>query len=176
MWFLILVLTSVCFTWLYFFRLLCAFRGKYFSEEVYQQYHTDDESVASVCETEETEDTANSLVQNDLPNLVVGESSSIGEEYASQRLSSVSAISPASEVDKPSAPGLDPSEQEDSAEGTEDTVDIGQCSQTDVSTSLFSTRAVFNLDSSIVPSTMPAGNFGRCFIEVCAMPFLRWKY
>lgn len=158
-------------------RLLCAFRGKYFSEEVHHQYHADEESAAFVSGNEETQDTATSLVQNesvsengenDLPNLAVGESSSIDEECTS---SSVSTVSSACGDGKLSAPGVDLREEEDGAGGTEDRDGDGECPLTDVSSSLLSTRAVFNLDNSILPSTMPAGNFGRCFIEVCAMSF-----
>lgn len=172
-----------------FFRLLCAFRGKYYSEEVDEQQDINDESVASVNETEETEDTANSLVQNgvaskigekDSMNSVVGEASSAVEEHLINRPSFVSAVSEVPEVGDSSAPDTVSPEHDDTAEGWDDAGNemyVGRHAHADFSTSFLSTRAVFNLDSNTFPSTMPAGSFGRCFIEVWAtFCFLKWTH
>jgi hypothetical protein len=154
-------------------RLLCAFKGKYFSEEVYRQSHVNDESVASVSDSDETEDTADSLVLSDraferggdnVQSLGVGEL--VNEEHARSRRTLVDATSPASSVVELPACGTDACELEDSAEYRGDRDDTDECPLADASSILLSSQAVFNLDKSIFPSTMAGGKFGRCFIEV----------
>lgn len=162
--------------WFLVFRLLCAFRGKYFSEEVYGQSHVNHESVASVSDSDETEDTADSLVLSDraferggddVQSLVVGEL--IDEEHARSRRTSVDGTSPASLVVELPTSGTDACELEDSAEYKEDRDVTDECPLADASSILLSSQAVFNLDKSIFPSTMAGGKYGRCFIEVCVL-------
>lgn len=173
MFFFVAVVTPVMY--LLFSRLLCAFRGQYFSAEVHHQHHSDVESVASVDETEDTDDTLDRLVENDTVSgyeknasldLVDGESSIDDVSY---RPSSSSAVPEASEVARVSVNDTDASEQEDSAEGGEvadNDINFDYYSRSSVSTSLFSSQAICDLDTSVLPSAMPAGGFGRCFIEV----------
>jgi hypothetical protein len=168
-------------TWVYFFRLLCAFRGRYYSEEVDEQHFLSEESVVPVNVSEEIEDTANSSVQD----VIV---STTGEKDSSFSTTGVNALAgdssstddeEVSNCGEPFTPDSDSSGQEDPAGGWDNANDeayLGRHAHADVSTSLSSTRAVFNLNSNIFLSTTAGGSFGRCFIEVCAIFWsLGWK-
>lgn len=156
-----------------FSRLLCAFKGKYYSEGIDEQRRNSEESVGSVNESEDVEDSVNAsgLVavvstsgEREWVNSVSGASSSGDDEEVST-------------VAEPSSRDTDASGEEDSAGGWgdgDDAMYVGGPADGDVGTRLSNTRAVLNLGSNTFLSTSPGGGFGRCFIEVWAKIWFCW--
>ncbi|KAG0613480.1 hypothetical protein M758_6G106000 [Ceratodon purpureus] len=134
-------------------RLLCAFRGRYYTEEVDEQHRVSLESVGSVNrEAEELEDTARSSLQ-DAAVSSAGETDSVrplGDDEEASRENE--------EYGREDAGG--------GCDDVDDEISVGRHADTDGRSRLSSSRAVFNLDCNTSVSSAGGGSFGRCFIEV----------
>lgn len=134
-------------------RLLCAFRGRYYTEEVDEQHRVSLESVGSVNrEAEELEDTARSSLQ-DAAVSSAGETDSVrplGDDEEASRENE--------EYGREDAGG--------GCDDVDDEISVGRHADTDGRSRLSSSRAVFNLDCNTFVSSAGGGSFGRCFIEV----------
>ena len=148
-----------------FCRLLCGFRGRYYSEEVDEQHRVSEESAGSGDEWEEADGAADGAVEDagvcrgggeDGAKCRAGDSWSGDDEEEARDLGESAARGRGSSGGGESVGGRD---------GGDGEICGGRG---DGATRLCRSRAVLDLESSTFVSTTGGGGFGRCFIEVGA--------
>lgn len=142
------------------FRLLCAFKGKYLSEEVFEHYETDDEEVASggVSDAEEAAVPSSSGRQEETVVTIAVSSNSVPNAADDQ--TGVAAH----------LPGGEPTIVDEAEVSGEVSTTRDRIYDEDGNPRI---QAVVQVNGTFCISGMPSSSFGRCFIEVnICCPFI----